>query len=46
MNPFLNPITGLPFLKNYIFDPGRLERLSPEKMKKYRNKVLRKAVRY
>ena len=46
INPFFNPITGLPFLKNYIFDPGRLEKLSPEKMKKYRNKVLRKAVRY
>jgi len=46
MNPFLNPIKGLPFLKNFIFDPGRLERWSPEKIKKYKDSVIRKKVKY
>lgn len=46
MNPFLNPITGIPFIKNFIFDPGRLHRFSPKKMKIYRDKNLRKIVKY
>lgn len=46
MNPFLNPITGLPFLKNYLFDPGRLKRQRPEQIKKYRNKAFRKVLNY
>ena len=46
MNPFLNPTTGLPFIKNLILDPGRLKRLSTKKMERYRNKALRKTIKY
>ena len=46
MNPFLNPITALPFFKNYLVDPGRIKRLNFEQMEKYRNKALRKSVEY
>jgi phenylacetate-CoA ligase len=46
MNPFLNPITGLPFLKNYIFNPGRLKRCNYNQIKKYRDKAFRKVVKY
>ena len=46
MNPFLNPLTGLPFLKNFIFDAGRLNRMSIEKVEKYRDKVLKKIIKY
>ena len=46
MNPFLNPRTALPFLKSYILDPGRLNRLTPKQMKKYKDKEFRKIVRY
>jgi phenylacetate-coenzyme A ligase PaaK-like adenylate-forming protein len=46
MNPFLNPLTGLPFIKNIIFDPGRLHRLNHKQMERYRDKVLRKTVKY
>ena len=46
MNPFLNPISGLPFLKYFLFDTGRIKRLSPKDMDKHRNKSLRKIVKY
>ena len=46
MNPFLNPITAIPFIKNFIVDPGRLQRLNPKKMEKYRDKALRKSIKY
>jgi len=46
MNPFLNPITGIPFIKNFIFAPGRLQRLTPKQMSKYRDKAFRKIVKY
>jgi len=46
MNPFLNPITGIPFIKDFIFDPGRLQRLSPKQISKYRDKIFRKIVKY
>ena len=46
MNPFINPITGLPFLKSYLSDPKRLHRHTFEEICKYRDRVLRKAVRY
>ena len=46
MNPFLNPLNLLNFLKNYISDINRLENYSPEKMKKYRDKSFRKVVKY
>lgn len=46
MNPFLDPVTGIPFLKNFLFDAQRLRALSPEKINKYRDKALRRIVRY
>lgn len=46
MNPFLNPVTALPFVKNLVFDPGRLRRWSPEKINRYRDLAFRKAVKY
>lgn len=46
MNPLFNPLISLPFLKNYIFDPGRLERLSPKQLETYTDRAFRKIVRY
>ena len=46
MNPFLNPITGLSLLKNYIFDPPRLNKRSPSQVKKYKDKIFRKMINY
>jgi phenylacetate-CoA ligase len=46
MNQFLNPATGLPFIKSFLFDPGRMHRLNPKQMKNYKDKVFRNIVRY
>ena len=46
MNPFLNPSIAIPFLKNYIADTYRIERLSSKGLEKYRNKAFRKIVAY
>jgi len=46
MNPFLNPVTGIPFLKHFIFDPERLYRMKPKQLKKYRDKTFRNIVKY
>jgi phenylacetate-CoA ligase len=46
MNPFLNPVSGIPFLKNFLCDVRRLRAYSPEKIKNYRDKALRRALRY
>ena len=46
MNPFLNPSIAIPFLKNYIADINRIERLSSTDLEKYRNKAFRKIVAY
>ena len=46
MNPLINPFNSLPLLKSYLFDSARLKKFRPEKMKKYRDKALRKIVKY
>ena len=46
MNPFYNPKIMIPFIKNYLFDPGRLERLNPKQLEKYQDKALRKMLAY
>jgi phenylacetate-coenzyme A ligase PaaK-like adenylate-forming protein len=46
MNPFLNPVTALPFLKNFLFDARRLRSKSPKEIGKYQDKTLRKILRY
>jgi len=46
MNPFLNPIITIPFIKHYLRDPKRIERLTPEDLEKYRDKAFRKIISY
>ena len=46
MNPFLNPLITIPFIKNYIMDPGRIERSNPKQLERYKDKVFRKMVSY
>ncbi len=46
MNPFLNPITALPFLKHFFFDAKRLYKINPKQLEKYRDKMLRSIVKY
>ncbi|RLI64291.1 MAG: hypothetical protein DRO67_04310 [Candidatus Asgardarchaeum californiense] len=46
MNPFLNPLITIPFLKNYIADSNRMQRLTTRQLERYRDKALRKIVRY
>ncbi|MCX6670968.1 MAG: hypothetical protein NTX92_03505, partial [Euryarchaeota archaeon] len=46
MNPFLNPVSGIPLLKNYLFDTRRLNTNSPEKIRKSQNKALLRTLRY
>ena len=46
MNPFINPITGIPFLKHFFFDSGRLNRLNKEQIEKYKDKAFRRIVKY
>jgi len=46
MNPLLNPFTALPVLKNYVLDPGRIQRLNHKQLEKYRDKAFRKIVKY
>jgi phenylacetate-CoA ligase len=46
MNPLINPLISLPVLKNYILDPGRIQRLNHKQLKKYRDKAFKKIVKY
>ena len=46
MNPLLNPINSFSLIKNSLVDPGRLKRLSPQQLKHYRDKTLRKIITY
>jgi phenylacetate-CoA ligase len=46
MNPFLNPVTGVPFIISYLTDPGRLKRSSKEQLRSYRDTAFRRIVRY
>ena len=43
---FLNPSITIPFLKNYILDPNRIERLNSKQLESYRDKALRKMIDY
>ncbi|MBU1941912.1 MAG: hypothetical protein KKC68_09075 [Candidatus Thermoplasmatota archaeon] len=44
MNPFLNPFITIPFIKNSLLDPGRLQRLNPQQLERYRDKAFKKMV--
>ena len=46
MNPFINPITGLPFIKKYLTVPKRLYIKTPEKINKIREKSFKKILKY
>ncbi len=46
VNPLLNPKHFIPLSKNYIFGPGRLERLNEKQMKKFKDKAFKKMFRY
>ena len=46
MNPFLNPLTGIPFLKHMIRDPKRLIRMNPQQLEKHRDKAFKKILKY
>jgi phenylacetate-CoA ligase len=46
MNPFLNPLSALPFLKDYLTIPRRLNKISFKKIKEIKDKNFKKIVRY
>ena len=46
MNPFLNPLEIIPFVKGYFLVPGRIERLNQKQLEQLRDKALRKMVTY
>ncbi|MFO8133484.1 MAG: hypothetical protein R6U10_06110 [Thermoplasmatota archaeon] len=46
MNPFLNPAFALRMLIRYLGDPGRAWRATPEQLRRYQNRVLRRTIRY
>ncbi len=46
MNPFINPLITIPFIRNYILDPGRIERSSPRNVNRYRDRAFRKMISY
>jgi phenylacetate-CoA ligase len=46
MNPFINPITGFPFLKHFFLDPNRINRLNKKQIERYRDKAFRRIIKY
>ena len=46
MNPLLNPKILFPFVKNYIFDSGRLINSTPEQIQRYKDKAFRHMVKF
>ena len=46
VNPLLNPKYLIPFTKQYILSPGRINRLNRKQMEKYRYKAFKKMVKY
>jgi len=46
MNSFIYPFTAPLFIKNFFIDPGRLDRLGPQQMKRYRDRAFRTVMRY
>ena len=44
MNPFLNPVFLYRIAKGYFFDISRLHRFSPQQLRKYQNKQLKKMI--
>lgn len=46
VNPFLNPVFTIKAFKSYLFEVDRLWNISLDKLKRYQDKALRRAVKY
>ena len=46
MNPFLNPMITIPFLKDLLIKPGRIQRSSPTQLQRHRNHAFRNMIAY
>jgi phenylacetate-CoA ligase len=46
INPLYNPSIAVPFIQNYLRDPGRIERSSPTQLKRYQDRAFRTLVSY
>jgi phenylacetate-coenzyme A ligase PaaK-like adenylate-forming protein len=46
INPLYNPSIALPLIKQYLRDPGRIERLSSAQLERYQDKVFKKLITY
>jgi len=46
MNQFLNPIMALPFIKHFLFDKNRIYTMTSQQLENFRDKSLRKIVKY
>jgi phenylacetate-CoA ligase len=46
INPFYNPATAFSLFKHYLWDPKRIERLSPLQLERYQSQMLKKLVLY
>lgn len=46
MNEFLNPFNTIPLLKSTFIEPGRINRVSPEKIHKHIDNSFRKMIEY
>ncbi|RLF40467.1 MAG: hypothetical protein DRN12_05360 [Thermoplasmata archaeon] len=46
MNPLVNPNIMLPFIKSYLIERNRIERMNEGQLKRYKDKLLRRMVQY
>lgn len=46
MNPFINPIISLPFIKELVLNTNRIDRLNSKQLGHYRDKAFRKMISY
>jgi len=46
MNPFLNPRITLPFIKYYLTEPKRIQRLNSNELRKYKDKAFRNLIAF
>jgi len=46
INPLFNPSIAFPFIKNYLFEPGRIERLSSTHLDRYKDRAFKALISY
>ena len=46
MNPFFNPIFAMRMLIRYLGDPGRAWRATPQQLRRYQDRALRRTIKY